>query len=138
LGVVDYSQRFALVAILDGELVGVARFDRLDPDAAEVAFVVADAQEGRGIGSLLLEHLAGAARERDISRFEADTLLSNSAMLGVFRDAGFEATRSLSTGSCTSPSPSPRPPARSPPPRSATGALMWRRSAGCFAPPPWR
>ena len=57
----DYVDRFALVALLDQKLVGVARFDRLDPgDRAEVAFVIDDNQQGRGLGSVLLEHLAQA------------------------------------------------------------------------------
>lgn len=97
--VVDYKDRFALVAIMDDELVAVARFDRIaDPEVAEVAFVVADRLQGRGIGTLMLEHLAGAARDRGITRFEADTLLENKAMLGVFRDAGFELSSSMDQG----------------------------------------
>ena len=47
-----------------GEIIAVGRYER-EPgtDEAEVAFVVADAHQGRGIGSVLLEHLAAAARE---------------------------------------------------------------------------
>ena len=95
---VDYHDRFALLATLDDEIVAVARYDRVSPEAAEVAFVVADAHQARGIGALLLEQLAGAARERGIRRFVADTLLANSAMLGVFRDAGFGAQTTTSAG----------------------------------------
>ncbi|HLY84656.1 MAG TPA: GNAT family N-acetyltransferase, partial [Acidimicrobiales bacterium] len=95
---VDYHDRFALVALLEDELVAVARYDRDGPDTAEVAFVVADVHQGRGIASLLLEQLADAARERGIRRFNADTLAANSAMLGVFRDAGFEVQSSMSAG----------------------------------------
>ncbi|MBO0728804.1 MAG: GNAT family N-acetyltransferase [Acidimicrobiaceae bacterium] len=96
--IVDYVDRFALVAVVDDNLVGVARYERTGPGRAEVAFVVADDQQGRGVGSLLLEHLAGAARQRGITCFEADTQATNTAMLGVFRDAGFEATRSFGDG----------------------------------------
>jgi acetyl coenzyme A synthetase (ADP forming)-like protein len=88
---VDYDDRVALVAELSGHLVGVARYDRLDErHDAEVAFVVADEHQGRGIGTMLLEHLAAAARERGITRFVAETLFDNRAMLSVFRDAGFD------------------------------------------------
>jgi acetyl coenzyme A synthetase (ADP forming)-like protein len=86
---VDYEHRFALIATMADTIVAVARFDRVGEGLAEVAFVVADAHQGRGLGSLLLEHLAAAARERGIRRFEADTLVGNTAMLSVFRDAGF-------------------------------------------------
>ena len=62
---VDHHDREALVAVADDEIVAVARFDRLDePREAEVAFVVADSWQGRGIGSLLFARLAQLARER--------------------------------------------------------------------------
>ena len=83
------------MAELGDQLVGVARYDR-EPgtDSAEVAFVVSDEHQGRGIGTVLLEHLAAAARERGITRFVAETLAHNDQMLGVFRAAGFaERTR---------------------------------------------
>src|SRR3954447_14391833 len=56
---VDHDDREALVAELGGDLIGVARYERLGPgaDEAEVAFVVADEYQGRGLGSALLEHL---------------------------------------------------------------------------------
>ena len=96
---VDYRNRLALVALQGDQLVAVARFDRrTDSDEAEVAFVVSDAFQRRGVGTLLLEHLATAARHRGIVRFEADTLAQNSAMLAVFRDAGFEARRTWEEG----------------------------------------
>lgn len=95
---IDYDRRFALVATLEDRLVAVARYDVSRPGRAEVAFVVADAEQGRGIGSLLLEQLAAAARERGIGHFEAETQVGNSAMLGVFRDAGFELSTSVSDG----------------------------------------
>ena len=67
-------------------------------DDAEVAFVVEDAHQGRGIGSVLLEHLAAAARERGIKRFVAEVLAENSRMVRVFRDAGYEAERAYEDG----------------------------------------
>ncbi len=97
---VDYQDRMALIAEIGGEMAGVARYDRTQgiETEAEVAFVIEDRHQGRGLGSLLLEHLAGAARERGIEYFVAETLAENRAMLGVFRDAGFEAERSLDYG----------------------------------------
>jgi acetyl coenzyme A synthetase (ADP forming)-like protein len=92
---VDHDARVALVAELGDRLVGVARYDRTANEReAEVAFVVADEHQGRGVGTVLLEHLAAAARERGITRFVAETLPSNRRMLDVFQAAGFaERTR---------------------------------------------
>jgi GNAT superfamily N-acetyltransferase len=87
---VDHLNREALVAVHQGEIVAVARFDRLGDgcDEAEVAFVVADAWQGRGLGTVLFERLAVRAREVGISRFVADTLFLNRRMLAVFRATG--------------------------------------------------
>lgn len=87
---VDVHARVALAAELGDRLLGVARYEReLGTDSADVTFVVTDDDQGRGIGTALLEHLAAAARERGITRFVADTPADNSQMLGVFRAAGF-------------------------------------------------
>lgn len=87
---VDNHGRVALVAELGDRIVGVARYDRESAaESAEVAFVVGDEDQGRGIGTVLLEHLAAAARERGITRFVAQTLAQNYRMLGVLRAAGF-------------------------------------------------
>jgi GNAT superfamily N-acetyltransferase len=96
---VDYCRRLALVAEIDGQLSAVARYDR-DPDGdqAEVAFVVADALQGKGLGSLLLEHLALAARRRGVSSFLAHTLGNNYPMQNVFRHAGFDCQQHWSDG----------------------------------------
>ena len=95
----DYDRRFALVAELGDEIVAVARFDRLANETdAEVAFTVQDDQQGRGLGSILLEHLAAAAWELGVRRFVASTLPGNMKMLHVFRDAGFVVTRHLDGG----------------------------------------
>lgn len=96
---VDYRDRLALVVVLEGTLVAVARYDRVPKSAdAEVAFVVEDRHQGRGIGTILLEHLAAAAVWRGIRRFVADALADNRAMLGVFRSAGFEESQALDAG----------------------------------------
>ncbi len=92
---VDYEDRFALIAELGNDLVAVARYDRLstDPSTAEVAFTVADAEQGRGIGTILFEHLAAAAQERGIERFVAFVLMENHAMLRVFEAVGLPLER---------------------------------------------
>lgn len=75
----------ALVAVVDGTLVGVGRYIRLtDPTTAEVAFVVDDARQGQGIGTTLLTGLARVGWGAGVRRFVADTLTSNRAMLDVF------------------------------------------------------
>ena len=97
---VDYDRRLALAAELHGEFIAVARYDA-DPDpgkGAEVAFVVQDEHQGRGIGSLLLEYLTVAARRRGITHFHAYTLAGNKKMLGVFHDAGYLVTTRLDVG----------------------------------------
>jgi RimJ/RimL family protein N-acetyltransferase len=62
-------------------MIAVGRFVRLaeDPDAAEIAIVVADDWHGRGIGSLIGAHLAHAARNREIRRFTATMAAGNVA-----------------------------------------------------------
>lgn len=87
---VDHVDRVALVAEVDERLVAVGRFDRMPAgDEAEVAFVVADRHQGRGIGTLLLEALAAIAWATGISRFVAEVLPGNRQMLHVFSDTGF-------------------------------------------------
>jgi acyl-CoA synthetase (NDP forming)/RimJ/RimL family protein N-acetyltransferase len=97
--VVDHDDRVALVAVLGDEMIAVARYDRMPgTDEAEVAFVVEDRHQGRGLGTVLLEHLAAAARERGVRRFVAETLPDNRRMIGVFRDAGWEVSSRLEDG----------------------------------------
>jgi acyl-CoA synthetase (NDP forming)/GNAT superfamily N-acetyltransferase len=95
---VDHHDRVALVATLGDDMIAVGRYDRLDDGSAEVAFTVQDDQQGRGVGSILLEHLAAAARERGVRRFVAEVLAENSAMVRVFRDAGYQVSRELEGG----------------------------------------
>ncbi|MDT3446686.1 MULTISPECIES: bifunctional GNAT family N-acetyltransferase/acetate--CoA ligase family protein [unclassified Pseudofrankia] len=84
----------ALVAVVGGRLVGVAGYERLaDPTRAEIAFAVEEAQHGRGVGTLLLEHLAAYARDRGVTTFVAQIHVENLAMLRVFSDAGFPVRR---------------------------------------------
>jgi acyl-CoA synthetase (NDP forming)/GNAT superfamily N-acetyltransferase len=95
---VDHDERVALVATLGDDLIAVGRYERLADGTAEVAFIVRDDQQGRGVGSILLEHLAAAARERGIHRFVAEVLAENGQMLRVFRDAGYKVSREFEGG----------------------------------------
>jgi len=63
--------------------------------------IVADEFQHHGIGTLLLDELARAARERGVEAFRADTLAENSAMLDVFRHAGFPVSSSIEYGTVT-------------------------------------
>jgi GNAT superfamily N-acetyltransferase len=96
---VDYERRLALVAEVDGELAAVGRYDRAgDEPEAEVAFVVADEYQHRGIGTMLLEELADAAVVRGITEFVAETLAENRVMLRVFFDSGFPVQSAIEGG----------------------------------------
>ncbi|ABM09812.1 putative acetyltransferase, GNAT family [Paenarthrobacter aurescens TC1] len=96
---VDHINRVAFVITIGGEIIGIGRYDRLeDPAEAEVAFNISDAHQGRGIGSILLEHLAAAARENGIRRFTAEVLPDNRKMLMVFADAGYDLKRQFDDG----------------------------------------
>jgi acetyl coenzyme A synthetase (ADP forming)-like protein len=94
----DWSTRGALAGSLvedhENRVIALGSYARIgDSDAAEMAFAVSDQEQGRGIGTRLLEQLAHAANGHGINRFVADVLASNAAALAVFRDAGFEISR---------------------------------------------
>ena len=95
LAVVDYNDRFALVATArkhDGKerIVGVARYDRAaDTDVAETAVAVIDEFQRRGLGSALLTILAKVAREHGIKMFTLIVLPENQQMLGLLRKMGW-------------------------------------------------
>ena len=97
---VDHRDREAFVIVSGPQIMAVGRYERLGPESpdAEVAFVVEDAHQGRGIGSVLLEHLAAAARENGISRFVAEVLPQNGSMLRVFSDFGYQVQRAYADG----------------------------------------
>lgn len=94
----DYHDRVALVATVAGQIVGVGRFDRVSDTDAEVAFTVRDDYQGRGLGSVLLEHVAAAARERGLRRFVADVLPQNRRMVATFSRAGYRVAQELDEG----------------------------------------
>ncbi|MFK0232890.1 bifunctional acetate--CoA ligase family protein/GNAT family N-acetyltransferase [Streptomyces vinaceus] len=104
----DYVDRVGLAATIGEEFIGTVRYDRIGPDGrpasapadeAEVAFLVQDAHQGRGVASALLEHIGAVARERGIRRFAAEVLPANNKMIKVFKDAGYEQKRSFEEGS---------------------------------------
>jgi acyl-CoA synthetase (NDP forming)/GNAT superfamily N-acetyltransferase len=90
-----------LVAELDGEQVAVASAEPESAQVKEVAFLVADHAHGLGLGTLLLEHLAAAARGRGVRRFSAEVLADNAVMLRVFHDAGFDVSSTTEHGVST-------------------------------------
>ena len=96
---VDYKDRVAFVVQRRGRILGVGRYDRYPgQDTAEVAFNIADDAQGRGLGSIFMEHLAVAARENGIRRFTAEVLPENRKMLSVFQESGFEVARHFEDG----------------------------------------
>ena len=97
---VDYYNTFALVGELGGRLVGVARYyrDEKSRHRAEVAFLIEDALQGRGIATRMLERLAEIAREKDITTFDAYVLGDNRKMMDVFMHTGFAVERRLDGG----------------------------------------
>ena len=92
---VDYADRYALVASTGPEraIVGHGAYVRLDERRAEVAFMVSDAWQGRGIATIMLAHLAAAAEEHGISTFLAEVLPNNLRMIDVFGESGFPVRR---------------------------------------------
>ena len=93
------DDHIALLALLTGELVGVATYEKSGrADRAEVAFAVSDDMHGRGIATLLLEHLVSAGRQHNLTAFEAETLPDNYAMQRVFADAGLPVQKQFADG----------------------------------------
>ena len=87
---VDHRDRVAFVLTVAQKILAVGRYDVIKPEQAEVAFLVQDDHQGRGMGQVLLEHLAQAARERGVKRFVAEVLPDNQRMIQVFRDQGYQ------------------------------------------------
>ena len=116
---VDYTRRFALVAEAPGDaetLIAVARYEPAgEPDTVEVAFVVQDAWQGRGLGTILFRALLEAAAGNGIRRFRAWVLAENRRMLGLIARLGEVQQRAFESGVIEltfvarplSPSPSP-------------------------------
>jgi RimJ/RimL family protein N-acetyltransferase len=90
---VDNDRRFGLVATVggNGQMVGHAGMERESdrPERAEVALEVADAMQGKGLGTAMLCQLAEAANQLGIQVLDAEVLAENRQMLHVFRDCGY-------------------------------------------------
>ncbi|MFF2144086.1 GNAT family N-acetyltransferase [Kitasatospora sp. NPDC058190] len=102
----DFVNRVGLAVVVRDHFIATVRYDRIDADGrpsdhgtdAEVAFLVQDAHQGRGVASALLEHIAAVAQERGIRRFQAEVLPENRKMVKVFTDAGYTQHRSFADG----------------------------------------
>jgi ribosomal protein S18 acetylase RimI-like enzyme len=93
---IDFRNHVALAALAqeDGRtvIVGGGRYIVFEPGRAEMAFVVIDDWQGRGIGSILLRHLIKIARNAGLQELTAEVLPENAAMLKVFGKFGFKPT----------------------------------------------
>lgn len=96
---VDHRDREAIVALRGVDIVAICRYERLTgTDDAEVAFVVEDAHQRRGIAPVLLDALADAARDNGVKRFVAEMLPDNKPMMHVFARSGFELSTKFEEG----------------------------------------
>src|SRR5882757_2026880 len=91
---IDFTNHVALVALAEEEgrkvIIGGGRYIVVEPGQAEIAFVVIDAYQGQGIGTLLMRHLAAIARAAGLKELIAEVLPENSAMRKVFSKFGFK------------------------------------------------
>jgi acetate---CoA ligase (ADP-forming) len=103
LAAVDFIESAAIVAVAReaglSRLIGVARYCRIPAgapasDRAEAVFAVAEDHQGRGVGTLLLEHLVAAARSQGIRELQAEVLKENVRMLRVLSRSGYCLTQS--------------------------------------------
>ena len=129
----DWRERGSLVGTmqLEGEdrIVALASWARLrDPRLAEIAFAVADAFQGQGIATRLLEQLAELAGEAGVERFVAEVLSENVAMLSVFTERDTTSRASSTAARSKLPFRSLRPSATA---RQWTGATTPRSSPPC-------
>jgi len=92
---IDYIQNLAIVGTVPGvsgeEFVAIAQYF-LDPKtgSAEVAFLVQDEWQKKGMGTFLLNYLAQVAKKRGVKQFYAKVLPTNKPMLAIFHNSGYE------------------------------------------------
>ena len=90
---IDFDSHVALVAQVDEDgrpaIVGGGRYILVQPGQAEIAFIVVDAYQGQGIGTILMRHLAVLARDAGLKELVAEVLPENTAMLKLFKKFGF-------------------------------------------------
>ena len=91
---IDFKNHVAIVALAEEAgrkvIVGSGRYIVFEPGRAEMAFVVVDAWQGRGIGSILMRHLAKIANDAGLQELTAEVLPENAAMRKVFEKFGFK------------------------------------------------
>ncbi len=91
----DFKDRGCLLALTgengDGKVIGLGNYITAgNGHTAEVAFLIEDDYQGKGIGTLILERLAGLAAANGFVEFEAEVLSDNQQMINVFKSSGFE------------------------------------------------
>jgi RimJ/RimL family protein N-acetyltransferase len=90
---IDFKNHVAIVALADEDghkaIVGGGRYIVFEPGRAEMAFVVVDAWQGRGVGSILMRHLVNIASNAGLKELTAEVLPENKAMIRVFGKFGF-------------------------------------------------
>ena len=100
---IDFVTQVALVATVEeggkSKIVAGGRYVLVQPDAAEVAFVVVDDYQGHGIGARLMRHLVSIAREAGLRELIAEVLPDNHPMLSVFQKCGLKVTTRRDRGS---------------------------------------
>jgi len=100
---IDFVTQVALVATVEEggkrKIVAGGRYVLVQPDAAEVAFVVVDDYQGHGIGSRLMRHLVSIAREAGLRELIAEVLPDNHPRLSVFQKCGLKVTTRRDRGS---------------------------------------
>lgn len=93
---IDFENHVGLVVLAEDAgrktIVGGGRYIVFEPGHAEMAFIVVDAWQGRGIGSILMRHLVAIATEAGLKELMAEVLPENAAMLNIFRKSGFKPT----------------------------------------------
>jgi ribosomal protein S18 acetylase RimI-like enzyme len=91
---IDFEKHVALVVLLDEDgqpaIVGGGRYMLVRDGEAELAFLVIDTYQGKGIGRLLMKHLIAIARAKGLRALTAEVLPENAAMLRLFRDFDFK------------------------------------------------
>jgi RimJ/RimL family protein N-acetyltransferase len=91
---IDFESHVAIVAEIAEDdrpvIVAGGRYIVVQPGQAEIAFVVVDAYQGQGIGTILMRHLAVLARDAGLKELVAEVLPENTAMLKLFRKFGFQ------------------------------------------------
>lgn len=98
---VDHQTREAVIAMHGQDLVAVGRWELVEPEAAEVAFLITDDFQRLGLGSVLFALLAQLARTKGISEFLAEVLPSNRAMLRLFEVFGEVVVKESAEGAVT-------------------------------------